>query len=174
MFIIKLNKNYILKETSQNSKHCPITKCICMYRLKLKSYKWTGWYWIFECTFANKLLEEKSSLAFGVFPSNAVMRLIYLQNVWRRSMDSRCQSLGRKSWRQSLSPLFQAGLKNQKGSDVPNAMCSGGFHNGVWRIFGYSNIFEYFPLRIFVRIIFVSFFWYQYIRTFVRIVFFNN
>ena len=54
----------------------------------------------------------------------------------------------------------------------------------VWRIFGYSNIFEYFPVRIFVRIIFVSFFyanifgysfvlffWYEYIRIFVRIIF---
>ena len=53
----------------------------------------------------------------------------------------------------------------------------------VWQIFGYSNIFEYFPLRIFVRIIFVSFFLiriysdirsycffqYEYIRIFVRI-----
>ena len=27
----------------------------------------------------------------------------------------------------------------------------------VSRIFGYSNIFEYFPVRIFIRIIFVSF-----------------
>ena len=45
----------------------------------------------------------------------------------------------------------------------------------VWRIFGYSNIFEYFPIRSFVRIIFVifvSFFWYKYIRIFIRIVFF--
>ena len=41
----------------------------------------------------------------------------------------------------------------------------------VWRIFGYSNIFEYFPIRIFVRIIFVSFVWYEYIRIFVRIIF---
>ena len=41
----------------------------------------------------------------------------------------------------------------------------------VWRIFGYSNIFEYFPIRIFVRIIFVSFFWCKYIQIFVRIVF---
>ena len=31
--------------------------------------------------------------------------------------------------------------------------------------------FEYFPIRIFVRIIFVSFFWYEYIRIFVRIAF---
>ena len=41
----------------------------------------------------------------------------------------------------------------------------------VWRIFGYSNIFEYFLIRIFVRIIFVSFFLYKYIRIFVRIAF---
>ena len=33
------------------------------------------------------------------------------------------------------------------------------------------QIFEYFPIRIFVRIIFVSFFLYKYIRIFVRIVF---
>ena len=31
--------------------------------------------------------------------------------------------------------------------------------------------FEYFPIRIFIRIIFVSFFWYEYIRIFVRIAF---
>ena len=31
-------------------------------------------------------------------------------------------------------------------------------HIRVWRIFRYSNIFEYFPIQIFVRIIFVSFF----------------
>ena len=31
--------------------------------------------------------------------------------------------------------------------------------------------FEYFPIRIFVRTIFVSFFWYEYIRIFVRIAF---
>ena len=48
------------------------------------------------------------------------------------------------------------------------------FHIIECWIFGYSNIFEYFPPRIFVRIIFVSFFWYEYIRTFVRIVFFNT
>ena len=41
----------------------------------------------------------------------------------------------------------------------------------VWRLFGYSNVFEYFPVRIFVRIIFVSFFWCEYIRIFIRIVF---
>ena len=45
------------------------------------------------------------------------------------------------------------------------------FYSRVWWIFGYSNIFEYFPLRIFVRIIFISFFWYEYIRTFVRVKF---
>ena len=44
----------------------------------------------------------------------------------------------------------------------------------VWRIFGYSNIFEYFPIRIFVRIIFVSFFWYEYIRIFVRMLFLDT
>ena len=33
------------------------------------------------------------------------------------------------------------------------------------------RIFEYFPIRIFVRIIFVSFVWYEYIRIFVRIIF---
>ena len=33
---------------------------------------------------------------------------------------------------------------------------SGGTDIIVWRIFGYSNIFEYFPPRIFVRIIFVT------------------
>ena len=44
--------------------------------------------------------------------------------------------------------------------------------NRVWRIFGYSNIFEYFPVRIFIRIIFVSFFWCEYIQIFIRIVFF--
>ena len=48
-------------------------------------------------------------------------------------------------------------------------ICS--FPTRVWQIFGYSNIFEYFPIRIFVRIIFVAFFWYKYIRTFARIVF---
>ena len=52
----------------------------------------------------------------------------------------------------------------------------------VWRIFGYSNIFEYFPIRIFVRIIFLiriysyirsyAFFGYEYIRIFVHIIFF--
>ena len=42
----------------------------------------------------------------------------------------------------------------------------------VWRIFGYLNIFEYFPIQIFVHIIFVSFLLYEYIRMFVRIVFF--
>ena len=47
----------------------------------------------------------------------------------------------------------------------------GRVQNRVWRIFGYSNIFEYFPIRIFVRIIFVSFFWCEYIQIFVRIVF---
>ena len=31
--------------------------------------------------------------------------------------------------------------------------------------------FEYFPIWIFVRIIFVSFFWYEYIRIFIRIAF---
>ena len=31
--------------------------------------------------------------------------------------------------------------------------------------------FEYFPIRIFVRTIFISFFWYEYIRIFVRIAF---
>ena len=31
--------------------------------------------------------------------------------------------------------------------------------------------FEYFPIWIFVRIIFVSFFWYEYIRIFIRIIF---
>ena len=41
----------------------------------------------------------------------------------------------------------------------------------VWRIFGYSNIFEYFPVRIFIRIIFVSFLWCEYIRIFICIVF---
>ena len=34
------------------------------------------------------------------------------------------------------------------------------------------RIFEYFPIRIFVRIIFVSFVWYEYIRIFVRVIFF--
>ena len=47
-------------------------------------------------------------------------------------------------------------------------------HAIVWRIFGYSNIFEYFPIRIFVRIIFVSFFWYEYIRIFVRMLFLDT
>ena len=41
----------------------------------------------------------------------------------------------------------------------------------MWRIFGYSNIFEYFLPWIFVRIIFVSFLWYEYIRIFIRIAF---
>ena len=31
--------------------------------------------------------------------------------------------------------------------------------------------FEYFPIWIFVRIIFVSFFWYEYIRIFIRLAF---
>ena len=33
------------------------------------------------------------------------------------------------------------------------------------------RMFEYFPIWIFVRIIFVSFFWYEYIRIFIRIAF---
>ena len=53
-------------------------------------------------------------------------------------------------------------------------LCPRGVWSIVWRIFGYSNIFEYFPIRIFVRIIFVSFFWYEYIRIFVRMLFLDT
>ena len=80
--------------------------------------------------------------------------VVDLQKLWRRSMDSRCQSLGRKSWHKSLSPLFQPGFKHQKESEV--TQCSGGFHNRVWQIFGYLNIFEYFLIQIFVSIIFTQ------------------
>ena len=65
------------------------------------------------------------------------------------------------------------------------------YHFFVTNIFGYSKIqplasnlkltskiwyeciltFEYFPIWIFVRIIFISFFWYEYIRIFIRIAF---
>ena len=40
-----------------------------------------------------------------------------------------------------------------------------------WHSVTNIRIFEYFLPRIFVRIIFVSFFWYEYIRIFVRIIF---
>ena len=39
----------------------------------------------------------------------------------------------------------------------------------IW--YKYICIFEYFPIQIFVRVIFVSFFWYKYILIFIRIIF---
>ena len=50
--------------------------------------------------------------------------------------------------------------------NFPN--CSETIQTRVWRIFGYSNIFEYFLVRIFIRIMFVSFFWCKYIQIFIR------
>ena len=43
-------------------------------------------------------------------------------------------------------------------SGVDSRTYDNGVQIRVWRIFGYSNIFKYFPIQIFVCIIFVSFF----------------
>ena len=82
--------------------------------------------------------------------------------------NSECLSL--YFWMRFKLPLFQLNYSKRHtfiaDSKVISLCCR------VWRIFGYSNIFKYFPIRIFVRIIFVSFFWCEYIKIFIRIVFF--
>ena len=42
----------------------------------------------------------------------------------------------------------------------------------IW--YEYICIFKYFPIQIFVRIIFISFFLYEYIRIFICIIFYMN
>ena len=78
---------------------------------------------------------------------------------------------GRNTWENSKNTFQSTSSANvdqtnvlgrrsvQEGSLASVVVCwRGSICSRVWRIFGYSNIFEYFPIRIFLCIIFVSFF----------------